>query len=207
MLWNEDIFTEIDTEIVFPANGQAVFYDAWKNELFAAQQSSRAVRVRLAPSESIILCFGEWDEAFPDIDYRDDALLELAVKWDVSLRQTKEQLFTDHPMLDLHSLSRELPDFCGVIRYETVLAVIEPEAFSVLQLSGVGETAQLLINGSDCGVVVGKPYRFAIAGKLKKGDNQLCIEVMSNLAYRERDRFSTYLPLPPTGLTGAVQIG
>lgn len=207
MLWNEDIFTEMDTDIIFPANGRAVFYDAWTNRMLAAQQNGCAVRVRLAPSEAIVLCFGAWEEAYPDFDYRDEPLHELTVKWKVSLRQAKEQAFTNYPLFDLGNLSHDLPDFCGVIRYETVWTIEKPEDFCVLQLSGVGETAQLWVNDCDCGAVVGKPYRFAIAGKLKKGENQLRVEVMNNMAYRERDPFSTYLPLPPTGLTGPVLIG
>ena len=51
-----------------------------------------------------------------------------------------------------------------------------------------------------------RPYRFALTGTLKNGNNRLCIEVMSNLAYGERDIFSTYLPLPPMGLMEEVYI-
>jgi hypothetical protein len=51
---------------------------------------------------------------------------------------------------------------------------------------------------------VAQPYRFELAGALKQGANQICIEVISNLAYKERDPFSTYLPLPLTGLAGPV---
>lgn len=72
------------------------------------------------------------------------------------------------------------------------------------ELSDIGETAQLWVNDDYCGAVVERPYCFAFDGKLNKGENQLRIEVMSNMAYRERDKLSTYLPLPPIGLTGAV---
>lgn len=78
--------------------------------------------------------------------------------------------------------------------------------YHALELSDVGEIAQLWLNDVYCGAVVNKPYRFVLDGKLREGKNQLRIEVMSNPAYREKDEFSTYLPLPPVGLTGRVYV-
>ena len=62
------------------------------------------------------------------------------------------------------------------------------------------------LNGKYCGAVVNKPYRFTIAGKAKMGENHIRIEVISNPAYRERDKFSTYLPFPVMGLTGSIYV-
>ena len=215
MLWNEDIFSEIDTKIVFPSvddlaacgERRAVFYDAWNNKAYAAVHDGNKVRVRLAPSEAIVVAFGLWEEELPAYDYRDGSLAELSLSWKVSLCSAGEKEWKAYPLNGLKNLARELPDFGGVIRYEADWNTDTPENYGVLELTNVGETAQLWINDAYCGAVVEKPYRFAISGQLHAGENRIRIEVMSNLAYRERDKFSTYVPLPTTGLTGPVKVG
>ena len=207
MLWNEDIFNEIDTDMLFPAEGTATFYDAWNNRRYAAAQNGRSVRVKLAPSESIILCFSSEKENLPPFDYRENELSALDLDWKVSLRTAMETEFTPLPDAGLGNLARTLPNFSGVIRYETTLTTSAADTFSVLSVGAIGETAELTINGEYCGSIVCKPYRFEIGKKLKNGENTLVIDVCSSLAYRERDGFSTYLPFPPTGLIGPVCIG
>ncbi|MBQ3049079.1 MAG: hypothetical protein IJC94_03895 [Oscillospiraceae bacterium] len=207
MLWNEDIFSEIDTQITFPAEGCASFYDAWNNRRYAAAQKGSTVRIRLAPSESIILTFSGSCDELAEFDYRDTALTALELDWKVSLRTEKETEFTPLPNAALDNLAPSLPNFSGVIRYEAVLDLENADDISVLALGNIGETAELTLNGEYCGSVVCKPYRFDVGGKLKKGKNTLCIDVCANLAYRERDKFSTYIPLPPMGLMGPISIG
>lgn len=204
MLWNEDIFVDIDTEVKFPVSGEAVFYDAWNNRIFAAGQRNNIVRISLAPSEATILCFGEWEGMVPACNYLDGQRQELRLEWKVSLQPVGKVEFIDYPLCELKNLAHELQGFCGTIRYEAVWNTEEPESYRGLWLTGVGEIAQLWMNGCSCGTVVGKPYRFDIADRVKPGENCVRIEVISNPAYRERDEFSTYLPLPPMGLYGSV---
>lgn len=45
-----------------------------------------------------------------------------------------------------------------------------------------------------------------IQDALQKGWNELVIEVVNNVAYRERDSFSKYFLLPPSGLLGPVRL-
>ena len=206
MLWNEDIFAEIDTLVTFPDVGQAVLYDVWNNKIFAAEQRNNVVRIRLAPSEAIVLCFGKWEEELPAYDYGDGKRQELLIEWKVSLQRAGEEKFICYPLCELRNLAHELPDFSGTIRYEAVWNTEEPESYRAFVLTGVGETAQLWLNGKYCGAVVAKPYRFAIGDKVKLGENHIRIEVISNPAYRERDKFSTYLPLPVMGLTGSTYV-
>ena len=120
------------------------------------------------------------------------------------MRRSDERKIIEYPFKELKNLAHELPKYSGIIRYESELEIDNPKLWSAIEFSEVGETAQLWINDSDCGTVVAKPYRFSIDGKIKKGKNQIRIEVVSNLAYSERDRLSTYLPLPLTGIAGAV---
>lgn len=203
MLWNEDIFEEIDTKMSFPCQGKAFFYDAWKNKAYAAMQQENVVRVRLAPSEAMILCFGECGAELERFDYRDDEKKELELAWKVSICGGKEKSFFPYPLKELKNLAHELPEFAGVIRYETELIVAE-ETAEILEFENIGEIGQLWINGQECGTTIAKPHRFYIQGKLRKGKNQIRLDVIGNLAYRERDALSTYLPLPAMGMFGKV---
>ena len=198
--WNEAIFQEIDTFVTLPLHGKAVFYDAWKNRTYAAQTNGDSVRLRLAPSDSIVLCLGDWDEELPAFDYRDDALTPLDLTWTVSKRNELEDEFTFFTTGAPENLARKLPDFGGILRYEAVWNVADPSAVHTLDLGTVGEAAELWVNGEYCGSVVSAPYRFDLSDKLVSGENTLRIEVYANLGYRERDYLSHYLPLPPLGL-------
>ena len=181
MLWNEDIFQEIDTQIAIPASGTAVLYDAWKNAAFRAEQSGDQVRVRLSPAEALILTFDDGTQALPGYDYGAGERHALSLEWKLTLCKMGEKTFTEYPIIQLCNLAHQLPGFSGTMRYETQWELDDPENWSALELSEVGETAQLWVNGLDCGAIVAKPYRFALDGKLKKGKNQICIEVISNL--------------------------
>ena len=207
MLWNEDIFVEIDVQVTFGAEGSKVFYDAWNNRVYQPEQQGNSVRVLLKPAQAILVCCDEWDEALSPYDYGDGQIKELSLTWKVGICPAGKQEFSNYPLTELHNLSVELPYFGGVIRYEAVWNTCEPEKYRTISLTTVGETAQLWVNGEYCGSVVARPYRFEIDGKLKSGKNHLRIDVMSSLGYRERDELSSYLPLPPTGLVGNILVG
>lgn len=207
MLWNEDPANGFDTWVKLPVSGSAVFYDAWVNKLYRAQQRNDAVRVKLAPAQAILLCVdGETAESLPPFDYRDDAAEPLELNWRVSVCDKPNGAFEPLDAKVPGNLARRLPHFAGVVRCEAEWTEAQPEKIAAIDLGAVGEAATLWVNGECCGIAVGAPFRFCVAGKLHAGANMLRVDVYTNLAYRERDRFSTYLPLPPTGLLGPVTV-
>ncbi len=207
MLWNEDIFNEYDSYITFPCKGDAIFYDAWKNQAFVPQIKGDAIRIKLAPGEALILGFDANIQGCKPFDYRDEKLKPLSLEWTISACKAGEQEFVPLAETKAVNLIDLLPGFTGRIRYETVVSVENPASCRVLELSAVGETAELFVNGLNCGAVVAKPYRFEIEGKMKKGENRIVLEVCNNLGYANCDRFSTYLTLPPIGLIGELYLG
>jgi len=98
---------------------------------------------------------------------------------------------------------RRMPDFSGRIRYTSTFN--RPEGIAGIDLGTVGQTAHLWCNGKDLGVRVCPPYRYDLADALDEGENTLVIEVSNTLANVIRDRFSDYLPIPASGLTGGIQ--
>ncbi len=97
---------------------------------------------------------------------------------------------------------RRMPEFSGRIRYTCTFT--RPEDVTGIDLGNVGQTAHLWCNGSDLGVRVCLPYRYNLEDVLRDGENQLTIEVSNTLANAVRDRFSGYMAIAPSGLTGGI---
>lgn len=207
MLWNEDIFSEIDVQVFLPADGKAVIYDAWCNKAYEAQQNGNAIRIRLAPAQSVLVCVGKWDNPLPAYDYRDDVLETLELDWKVSLQEALGTEISEYSMEKFVNIASKIIRFNGIVRYEAVWNTDAPEKYHCLEVDRIGEPARLWVNEEYCGSVVSQPYRFDIAGRLKKGDNRICIEVRSNMAYHERDFLSSFIPLQPLGLMGEIHVG
>ena len=62
------------------------------------------------------------------------------------------------------------------------------------------------INGKKCADAINYPYSFKVKELLSKGETIFVIEVITTLAYRERDDFSKFLSLPPIGIVGPVKL-
>lgn len=204
-LWNDSLFDAVDTWLSLPGEGRPVFYDGWKNQLFDPQLRPNALRVRLAPEESIAVVSGPWDGSFHPFVYDDGPKQEASFTWQVSLRAVGETEFAPWGSLGhLKNLAPQLSRFAGWIRYETTLWVEDPSSFHSLTVDQIGEVARLWVNDRDCGFVLGQPARFSFNGNLKPGENRIRIDVIPNLGYSQRDRLSSYVPLPIVGLQGPV---
>ena len=62
------------------------------------------------------------------------------------------------------------------------------------------------LNGTYLGARINAPYRFDLKPALRSGENALEILVRSNLAHRRRDKFSSYIQIPPTGIMGEIAV-
>ncbi len=204
MLWNEDTAQELDCIAQLPGEGRAVLYDVWQNRLLRPQEDG-GVRIRLAPGEAVVIFFDGGSEEYPPFDYRDAPRAELEAEWLVSLSEDGLG-FREYYRGAPRDLAPELPRFCGVVRYETTVVFDFGTLPGALELDDAGETASLTVNGCDCGTAVRQPYRFDISGCVRRGENSIVIDITANPGYRERDFFSSFLPLPPTGLCGKVYI-
>ena len=206
LLFNEG-GTEIDTYVTFRGAQTPVFFDVWNNRVTKPQEKEGALRIKLAPAAATVLLCGDGRDALP---YRYDlpALNPLTPTWKISLRDGGSEewrFYGETDKLFSFNTPQTLPTFCGHIRYEASFVADGTE--EILDLGNVGELATVTLNGRKCATLVAAPYVCEIKKFLKEGENLLTVEVVNSPAYRERDRFSTYLPLPPSGLLGPVKIG
>ncbi|MBO5219318.1 MAG: hypothetical protein J6C52_07805, partial [Clostridia bacterium] len=75
-----------------------------------------------------------------------------------------------------------------------------------LDLGEVGETAEVYLNGKCAGVRLVPPYRFDLTELAKDGENTLEVIVANTCTFEQRDNFSRYLLIRPSGLLGPVKI-
>ncbi|NLG28737.1 MAG: glycosyl transferase family 2 [Chloroflexi bacterium] len=202
MLFNQNPFRDLDLRL--PIGSPCCLYDAWENRLTRPQSEPGAIRLRLPPSGALFVLEGEAPDGLPAHDDGDAPMQTLQLDWTVSLRAAGSGEWKPYRRTtELANLAPDLPTFCGTIRYEATLTA--ERAYTRLDLGLVGETAELWVNGRPCGARISPPYRFAC--EFRPGANQIVVEVVNNPAYRERDVFSQFMPLPPTGLLGPVSVG
>lgn len=207
--FNEDVHKEARFTVKLVENGPFCLYDPWKNKRYTPKQNGAFVDVQLPPSCAIFIvedAVGEADLTLPAFEYTVCGTEVEIEDLKVSVREAKEEGFRTVELAIGEDLTRrpEFRAFGGVIRYEGTMVLTGKE--KILQLNNVGEVAKVSLNGCNLGYAVGKPYGFEVSGIVREGENDIVIEVMNNLGYRERDFFSSYLPLPKSGLMGPITV-
>lgn len=195
-LFKNDGEQPIDTNVELLPEGALMVYDAWSNACFA--QADR--RLTLDAGESIIWIFGEETADLPP--YLHPMRMkgqEAVLLWDIT---AGEQKFTASPLMNL-TAKGGLTRFSGKITYQAKAEI--PAGTKMLDLGIVGETAKVTLNGIDCGSRIAPPYAFDISKAIKPGENRIEIEVVNNPAYYERDAFSIFMKLPPSGILGPTK--
>ncbi len=77
--------------------------------------------------------------------------------------------------------------YSGAGTYTTTLPIKNKAADYVLQLEKLHESAQVIINGKDAGLIWSLPYELRVGQYLKEGSNTISIEVCNLMANRIRD--------------------
>lgn len=198
---NDDEWHEADFFVPLEGTNFAL-YDALNNTLHRPQITEAGVRIALAPGEMRVVISGITEE-IPSAIYTNDLTVT-----PVQPEYTISKLDYGHgeyvPISgNLTDITLDDPTFCGRIRYEFTLPRRE-DTVVVLDLGVVGETAELWINNTYVGAAITNPYQFEITQLLREEENHIRIEVINNQAYRLRDEFSSYLPLPQSGMMGPV---
>ncbi|NGM73421.1 glycosyl hydrolase [Sphingobacterium sp. SGL-16] len=82
----------------------------------------------------------------------------------------------------------DMNKFSGIGVYETSIDLTKKEGKSyLLKLGAVGESARVIINGKDAGIVWSHPYHIEVSDFLQSGKNTVRIEVANLMANRMRD--------------------
>ena len=99
----------------------------------------------------------------------------------------------------------ELPSFTGNIKYSTKV-ILDANKNKTLDLGSVGTTAEVKINGIHVGTRIFQPYRFDISDAVKDGENTIEVLVTNTCVFEQRDKFSRFMAIRPSGILGPVKI-
>ncbi|RKD12812.1 glycoside hydrolase [Pelobium manganitolerans] len=171
-----------------PQNGAYGLADAH------TQNGHTSVKVSLKPGEACILQMGgnfaantaKW--VYQDTLQRN---IPIETKWDLSFGEGGPEKPENRSKIDLQpwtSLDDSKAEaFAGLATYSTTFK-FKPKANEtyVLDLGKVAESARVWLNGKDLGLVWSFPFEIRLNETLKKGKNELKIEVANLMANRIR---------------------
>ena len=191
--------------------GDYLVWDAFENKAESRHSEDGRISLTLYPNNLLVL-FTDTDDTTNNgrfFDEPDDATYELNVEWRVELCSECE--LPDYKpyktVTTLRSITSpdEKPDFTGNIRY-TASVMLDPIKHTVLDLGTVGQTAEVRLNGKYVGTRIFAPYRFDISDAVHEGENTLEITVTNTCVHEQRDKFSRFMLIKPSGLLGPVKL-
>jgi len=205
---NEAINSDLHAEIKLPHSGECLVYDPWDNRVYRDSVRDGKLTVHLEKGNLLIYAFGtDIPESVPPIP-RELERKVIPLRFEIAVKEEGAAdyrvIATDSEPFDVTSPDR-LPNFSGEVRYRTSLEAADD--FTVLDLGEVGEVAEVWLNGVSLGVRINAPYKFSLLPALRKGENELEIKVIGNLAHRRHhDSFTRYVQIPPTGIVGELAL-
>ena len=212
MLFWEDVRRSVKTVIQLPCRGRFVRCDLLNKQIIKGETSDGTIEVSLRPYQSELLFFDvfeeEWWKSLPCMEtWYGETMPELL--WDIYLmEQGNEKEFRKvREKSRLFSITGKdgWPRFSGKILYKTTKCFAETNAMGI-DLGNVGGTAKLSVNGMNLGMRISPPYRWNISEAVRQGENRIEVEVANTLAHRIHDRFSEYMQIAPSGVTGPVKL-
>ncbi len=206
---NEDINNRIETEIELKDfnGGDYIEYDALNN-ISSIKFADKKIKLTLEPYNSVFVITGLIEE-FPPIKTKNkfiEKIIPIDTEYKISLAETwgKFDFLTETKELFNISKVEKLKNFAGHVKYETVLEIREDGEYE-LHLGYVGEIAEIRLADKEYSAKICPPYNFHL-GEMKCGKYPLEIITTSHCGYRERDKFSRFLMMEPTGLIGPVRL-
>ena len=215
MIFNENIGKTIRTEISLPHAEHVYRYDAFSGKTYevSTDPASGKFFLSLEPYESVVLLESEENLPAEAVYFKgadmaaDQEKIALPEKWNVQFADSFSwPKFTEKVPVEELCCVQEIAGWekkAGTLQFSSELK-LEYEISAVLDLGEVFETAEVKVNGISAGLRLCRPYRFDLTGLLKKGENQITIEVTNCLGTALRDPISHYLMIEPFGIEGPV---
>ncbi|MDT8860218.1 hypothetical protein N0O92_08225 [Alkalihalobacillus sp. MEB130] len=224
MFQNESAFETFSGEIELPISGSVVVYHGLENKFekisVKTENGKSSIYLELRPYESCIVIENGEDldnlelyiplsEKVASSKYSKD----LSTNWEYSLVKSNEYPNFDEGkiMEELVPVSKEMPTFAGIIRYEKTFELDKISKQGLVTFEYIYEAVELWINGEYVGMKVCPPYVFEVERYLRKGTNTIRVEVATTL---DRDRLNhpeppfmiSHDPIEPTGMYGKITL-
>ncbi|MES1221241.1 MAG: glycosyl hydrolase, partial [Bacteroidota bacterium] len=188
----------IDTTITIQvSSGSVVIMDPQTGEIGLAKSSSgnntTDIKIQLQSGEAVILKTFSNKQAIPGWRYLHPTknVITLNKQWNVHFISGGPILPADQKINGLQNWT-EFPDaatqsFSGRASYSCKFIIAKKKSAGyLLELGKVNESAKIIINGKDAGILWCLPFKMEIGKYLKQGENTITIEVANLMANRIR---------------------
>ena len=192
-------------------SGNYVLWDAFENKAVCRYSDNGNIPITLAPYNLLVLVpnafiVGAHENLTAENTVFSDTLNS---NWDIEICKENElpeykHYKTSSELFDITG-ANELPNFTGNIKYTTNVT-LDSKKNKILDLGSVGTTAEVRINGTHVGTRIFAPYRFDISNAVKDGENTIEIIVTNTCVFEQRDKFSRFMAIKPSGLLGPIKI-
>lgn len=186
--------TTVDEVLRLNTEGEKyTLLDPQTGQSFNIPIDKRSIRVQIKPGYAWIIKVGDKETGLTNVRYQEELREELVLTapWQVSFIAGGPKLPKKQTIQRLSSWTtwnETTANFAGTAAYETSFELQPDVARSyLLQLGEVGESARVIVNGVEAGLVWSHPFELEIGRYLKTGKNSIRIEVANLMANRIRD--------------------
>lgn len=184
----------VDTWVKLQAEGSSIsLMDPQSGELKQLPIQDGRIRVQLEPGYAWILKVDQSTPALPAFRYLENekVLPVFNQPWKLSFVKGGPKLPAGKTLKKLQYWTdfkeSSYQNFSGTAAYETTFQLKKEQQKNYrLNLDGLGESAQIFVNGQDAGYIWAQPYQLDVAAFLKDGKNSIRIEVSNLMANRIR---------------------
>ncbi len=191
---------DIDKSVAINAPGNAAYMMNPLNGvtgklLLIKINEANHVRLQLKSGESVLLKLTDKNkESAPDWQYRNVSGNALSLKnnpWILKFKDGGPAKPGNKQMKSLQPWTNFTSDtatqsFSGTGVYSTSFVIKNKASDYLLQLDKLHESARIIVNGKDAGLIWSLPYELKIGKFLKEGNNTISIEVANLMANRMR---------------------
>ncbi len=188
----------IDTIInIQTASGSVVILDPQNGEMGLAKSTTdnnaTKVKIQLQSGEALILKTSLKKQTIPGWKYLHltKGVIVLNKEWDVHFTHGGPIIPADKKITSLQNWTQftdpATQSFSGTATYSARFVIDKKNAGGyLLELGKVNESAKIIINGKDAGILWSMPFKMNIGSYLKQGENSITIEVANLMANRIR---------------------
>lgn len=205
VLFNEDLYQDLEVNIVFPIDKPLTGYDPMENRKISFPLEESSYKISLSRGEMVILYTEEMKTSkfFDRESLKEISLLNYF--WTVEVGEgcgRPNQRYWEFECLPELEDIPEFKDFSGELIYRTEFSADSKEI--MLGIEDPNEVVKVRLNGCDIGRRISYPYRYNLSGHIKTGKNVLEIRVINSLGRYMKDYLSQYMFMEPLGITGDV---
>ena len=159
------------------------------------RHNATAVLLKLKSGESVILKLSNKNETRPIYSYRMPAGRPLYLQynnWTLQFKEGGMEIPAIKQMTGIRPWTNFTEDtttqsFSGTGVYTSTFTIKNKAADYLLQFDKIYESARIIINGKDAGLIWSLPYELNVGRYLKEGSNMISIEVCNLMANRIRE--------------------